>query len=228
MECRKINVAVIYCYSKYIKIINHGKITYPPNIFILFHILHQPYYNIIISGPFFLEIQIRRSQNLYRRVVQTRDLKNVFLLNIFTKLNIIISDVDYLYMIITRSSLINTKTFRCMFYMMHYDSLVLCLCCVILNVVWRHHVCILRFHVYRHESYFPLLTDRIEVLYNQENSQPFKRLTGTRVRVALVTSSDIACPLKWHHISHGFPFWNYRLCLCKKPTKLSYFCLNLQ
>lgn len=121
--------------------------------------------------------------------------------------------------------LINTKTFRCMFYTMHYDSLVLCLCCFIYNVVWRHHVCILRFHVYRHESYFPLLTDRIEVLYNQENSQPFKRLTGTRVRVALVTSSDIACPLKWHHISHGFTFWNYRLCLCKKPTKLSYFVL---
>lgn len=103
--------------------------------------------------------------------------------------------------------------------------MTLCLCCFIYNVVWRHHVCILRFHVYRHESYFPLLTDRIEVLYNQENSQPFKRLTGTRVRVALVTSSDIACPLKWHHISHGYTFWNYRLCLCKKPTKLSYFVL---
>lgn len=104
--------------------------------------------------------------------------------------------------------------------MMHYDSLVLCLCCFIYNVVWRHHVCILRFHVYRHKSYFPLLTDRIEVLYNQENSQPFKRLTGTRVRVALVTSSDIACPLKWHHISHGYTFWNYRLCLCKKQNYL--------
>lgn len=176
---------------------------------------------------FFLEIQIHLSQNSYRRVVQTRDLQNVFLLNIFTKLNIIISDVDF--KIIHNYSewpcLINTKTLRCMFYTMHYDSLVLCVCCVILNVVWRHHVCILRFHVYRHESYFPLLTDRIEVLYNQENSQPFKRLTGTRVRVALVTSSDIACPLKWHHISHSFTFWNYRLCLCKKPTKLSYFVL---
>lgn len=94
MECKNIKVTVIYYYTKYIKVINHGKITYPPNIFILFHILHQPYHNIIISGPFFLEIQIRRSQNLYSRVVQTRDLKNVFLLNVFTKLNIIISDVD--------------------------------------------------------------------------------------------------------------------------------------
>lgn len=94
MECKNIKVTVIYYYTKYIKVINHGKITYPPNIFIIFHSLHQPYYNIIISGPFSLEIQIRRSQNLYRRVVQTRDLKNVFLLNIFTKLNIIISDVD--------------------------------------------------------------------------------------------------------------------------------------
>lgn len=65
-------------------------------IFLLFFSLHQPYYNIIISGPFFffLEIQIHRSQNSYRRVVQTRDSQNVFLLNIFTKLNIIISDVD--------------------------------------------------------------------------------------------------------------------------------------
>lgn len=94
MECKNIKVTVIYYYTKYIKVINHGKITYPPNIFIIFHCLHQPYYNIIISGPFFLEIQIRRSQNLYSRVVQTRDLKNVFLLNVFTKLNIIISDVD--------------------------------------------------------------------------------------------------------------------------------------
>lgn len=96
------------------------------------------------------------------------------------------------------------------------------------NVVWRHHVCILRFHVYRYESYFPLLTDRIEVLYNQENSQPFKRLTGTRVRVALVTSSDTACPCflyRGRHISHSYTFWNYCLCLCKKPTKLSIFFL---
>lgn len=53
-------------------------------------------HNIISSSVdhFFLEIQIHRSQNSYRRVVQTRDLQNVFLLNIFTKLNIIISDVD--------------------------------------------------------------------------------------------------------------------------------------
>lgn len=94
MESKKIYVTVIYYYTKYIKVINHGKITYPPNIFIIFHRPHQPYYNIIISGPFFLEIQIHLSQNSYRRVVQTRDLQNVFLLNIFTKLNIIISDVD--------------------------------------------------------------------------------------------------------------------------------------
>lgn len=94
MECKNIKVTVIYYYTKYIKVINHGKITYPPNIFIIFHCLHQPYYNIIISDHFFLEIQIHRSQNSYRRVVQTRDLQNVFLLNIFTKLNIIISDVD--------------------------------------------------------------------------------------------------------------------------------------
>lgn len=92
MESKKIYVTVIYYYTKYIKVINHGKITYPPNIFFNhFHCLH---YNIIVSGPFFLEIQIRWSQNSYRRVVQTHDLQNVCLLNIFTKLNIIISDED--------------------------------------------------------------------------------------------------------------------------------------
>lgn len=53
MESKKIYVTVIYYYTKYIKVINHGKITYPPNIFLIFHCLHQPYYNIIISGPFF-------------------------------------------------------------------------------------------------------------------------------------------------------------------------------
>lgn len=53
MESKKIYVTVIYYYTKYIKVINHGKITYPPNIFIIFHRPHQPYYNIIISGPFF-------------------------------------------------------------------------------------------------------------------------------------------------------------------------------
>lgn len=95
MESKNIYVTVFYYYTKYIKVINHGKINYPPNILIIFHSLHQPYYNIIISGPFFfLEIQIHRSQKSYRRVVQTRDSQNVFLLNIFTKLNIIISDVD--------------------------------------------------------------------------------------------------------------------------------------
>lgn len=62
------------------------------SFFIVF--INYIYYNIIVSGPFFLEIQIRLSQNSYRRVVQTHDLQNVFLLNIFTKLNIIISDVD--------------------------------------------------------------------------------------------------------------------------------------
>lgn len=78
MECKNIKVTVIYYYTKYIKVINHGKITYPPNIFIIFHSLHQPYYNIIISGPLlFLEIQIRWSHNSCgRRVVQTRDLQN--------------------------------------------------------------------------------------------------------------------------------------------------------
>lgn len=33
MECKNIKVTVIYYYTKYIKVINHGKITYPPNIF---------------------------------------------------------------------------------------------------------------------------------------------------------------------------------------------------
>lgn len=53
-----------------------------------------------------------------------------------------------------------------------------------------------RVHVHRYESYFPLLTDRIEVLYNQENSQPFKRLTGIPGLglLWLITSSDTACP----------------------------------
>lgn len=53
MESKNIYVTVFYYYTKYIKVINHGKINYPPNIFIIFHSLHQPYYNIIISGPFF-------------------------------------------------------------------------------------------------------------------------------------------------------------------------------
>lgn len=54
----------------------------------------------------------------------------------------------------------------------------------------------LRVHIHRYESYFPLLTDRIEVLYNQENSQPFKRLTGIPGLglLWLITSSDTACP----------------------------------
>lgn len=62
--------------------------------------------------------------------------------------------------------------------MMHYDPFVLCLFCFMMLYDVITFVFNLRVHIHRYESYFPLLTDRIEVLYNQENSQPFKRLTG--------------------------------------------------
>lgn len=76
--------------------------------------------------------------------------------------------------------------------MMHYDPFVLCLFCFMM----LYDVITFVFYVHRYESYFPLLTDRIEVLYNQENSQPFKRLTGIPGLglLWLITSSDTACP----------------------------------
>lgn len=79
--------------------------------------------------------------------------------------------------------------------MMHYDPLVLCLFCFMMLYDVITFVFNLRVHVHRYESYFPLLTDRIEVLYNQENSQPFKRLTGIPGLglLWLITSSDTAC-----------------------------------
>lgn len=130
MECKNIKVTVIYYYTKYIKVINHGKITYPPNIFIIFHILHQPYYNIIVSGPFFWN-----SGSLVTKFVPPGCTNTWLTERIFTKH---IYETKYNYigcrLIIHNYSewpcLINTKTSRCMFYTMHYDSLVLCLCCL--------------------------------------------------------------------------------------------------
>lgn len=126
MECKNIKVTVIYYYSKYIKVINHGKITYPPNIFIIFHSLHQPYYNIIISGPFFF---FGNSDSPVTKFVppgctNTWLTERIFTKHIYeTKYNYIGCRLIVQYMHIDNvwPCLINTKTFRCMFYMMHYD-----------------------------------------------------------------------------------------------------------
>lgn len=109
--------------------------------------------------------------------------------------------------------------------MMHYDPLVLCLFCFMM----LYDVITFVFKFTCYESYFPLLTDRIEVLYNQENSQPFKRLTGIPGLglLWLITSSDTACPCFLYiegATYHTVTYFELPLSsICKKPTKLSTF-----
>lgn len=73
MESKKIYVTVIYYYTKYIKVINHGKITYPPNIFLTIFIVFINH--IIISssvGHFFWKFRFAghkiRTAGLYKHM----------------------------------------------------------------------------------------------------------------------------------------------------------------
>lgn len=109
--------------------------------------------------------------------------------------------------------------------MMHYDPLVLCLFCfMMLYDVITFVFLNLRVHIHRYESYFPLLTDRIEVLYNQENSQPFKRLTGIPGLglLWLITSSDTACPCFLYIEGATYHTVN---CLCLQFARNRQICL---